>query len=185
MKKYLFLFSAILTVSGCFSSSPTFREREYERIYSAVNGKRFYIVGGKGYTCTVEGPFEVEVTDWNYIRLRDLETGAVLYSEDEPRIREFFFSQLKMEQTITSENQFRAALIPGGCRCVWHVADNMEHYDVVIEKSVLDKELPIVKKAFEKAKKTAEKKAREAAEKKAKKEAEKKHTAEQEATKKK
>lgn len=148
MKKYLFLFSAILTVSGCFSLSPTFQEREHERIYSAINGKRFYIVEGKGYACTVEGPFEAEVTDRNDIRLRDLETGSLLYSRDEPRIREFFFSQLKMNQTITSESQFRTALVPGGCRCVWHVADGIEHYDAVIEKTVLDKELPIIKKSF-------------------------------------
>lgn len=179
MKKFLLLISVILTFSGC--SSVSYKKlllEEDEKRNAVLNGKEFYTVEGKNYTCKVNGPFKAEAKN-GFVFLKQPSGKKVywLYSSGEEKA-EVRFLDIKMEQTITSEDQFRKALKSGGCGCVWHVAEGREHYPIAFEKSVLDKELPIIKKAFEKKAIAI----RKAAEKKAKEQAEKKQKAEQEAS---
>lgn len=178
MKKYL-LFFAILIVSGCALIS-SYKERN--EINEILREKEFYIIEGKSYKCNVKGPFKAKaevvnsdiqshvsflykanISDriWYRYKMSDNNILIFLNKDSENEKEVVLLSDIKMKQTIFSEKQLFAALneIGGGCRCAWHIVEGKEeHYTAVIEKSVFDKEFPIVKKVFEEKATAAKKK---------------------------
>ena len=178
MKKYLLFIPVILILTGC----ATRLQQEQQQMNILLSGKEFYTISGENYTCKVHGPYKAEA---NY----DYHDKSFKFSFKDSVSHKLLswigpasLSEIKTRQTIISSDQISSLLKPGNCMCAFHIADKKAQHYLAIEKSVFEKEFPIVKKAFEEkarsVKKAAEKKAKE----KAKKKSENKQKAEKEAT---